>query len=105
MAESAEFELEAEELMLSSSLDDLVKLADALGIDRKFWEAKPKLLVIKAVRKCFDFGDVEEKKKMLDFVIKSLKRVVTTESLTGTTETPPFNEGNPSFSNLTNNSM
>ena len=36
MTESVEFELEAEELMMSSPLNDLVKLADDLGIDKKF---------------------------------------------------------------------
>ena len=54
MTESVEFELEAEELMMmSSSLNDVVKLAHGLGIDKKFWDGKPKLLVIKAIRKCF----------------------------------------------------
>ena len=49
MSESVEFKLEAEEVMMSSSLNDLVKLAHDLGIDKKFWDGKPKLLVIKAM--------------------------------------------------------
>lgn len=105
MAESAEFELEVEELMMSSSLDNLVKLADDLGIDKKFWEAKPKVVVIKSIRKSFDVDDVEEKKKMLDLIVKSLQQVVTTGSLTGSSEALPSNEENPSFNALINNSM
>ena len=105
MTESVEIELEAEELMMSSSLNDLVKVAHDLAIDKKFWDAKPKLLVIKAIRKCFDIDDVEEKKKTLDFIVKSLKETVTTGSLTDTSETSPPNEENPSFSAFINNSM
>ena len=105
MTESVEIELEAEELMMSSSLNDLVKVAHDLAIDKKFWDAKPKLLVIKAIRKCFDIDNVEEKKKTLDFIVKSLKETVTTGSLTDTSETSPPNEENPSFSAFINNSM
>ena len=103
MTESVEFELEAEELMMSSSLNDLVKLADDLGIDKKFWNEKPKLLVIKAIRKFFDVDDIDEKKKTLDFIVRSLKHIVTTGPLTGSNETAPPN--NDSFAALINNSM
>ena len=105
MSEPVKFELEAEQLMMSSSLNDLVKLAHDLGIDKKFWERKPNLLVIKAVRKCFDVDDVAEKKETLDFIVRLLKETVTTGSLTDTSETSPPNEENPSFSAFINNSM
>ena len=102
MAESIEFELEAEELMLSSSHKDLVKLADDLGVDKKYWDGKPKLLVIKAIRKCFDVEDAGEKKKILDLIIKSLRQPVTTGPLSGTSETPSASEENSNFAALIN---
>ena len=105
MAESIEFELEAEELMLSSSHKDLVKLADDLGVDKKYWDGKPKLLVIKVIRKCFDVEDAGEKKKILDLIIKSLRQPVTTGPLSGTSETPSASEENSNFAALINNSM
>ena len=40
--------------MVSSSLDALCHVAQELDLDKKYWEGKPKLIVIKSIRKCCD---------------------------------------------------
>ena len=52
MAKSDEVELEVEELMVSRSLDALCHAAQHLDLDKKYWEGKPNLFVIKSIRNC-----------------------------------------------------
>ena len=52
MATFSEVELQVEELIRSSSLDALCHVSQKLDLNKTYWEGKPKLTVIKAIRKC-----------------------------------------------------
>ena len=88
MAASDEVELQVEELMVSSSLDALCHVAQKLDLNEKYWEGKPKLTVIKAIRKCYDVSDSEVKKTLLVSITNALKPVA------ASAPPPPQSHGN-----------
>ena len=59
--------------MVSSSLDALCQVAQELDLDKKYWKGKPKFIVNKSIRNCFDVRDPEGKATFLATIMHDLK--------------------------------
>ena len=105
MAASDEVELQVEELMVSSSLDALCHVAQKLDLNKKYWEGKPKLTVIKAIRKCYDVSDSEVKKTLLVSITNALNPVAASAPPPNPTGTPSPQKDTTSFTTILDNSM
>ena len=90
MATSDDVVLQIEKLLVSSSFDALCHVAQKFDLSKTYWDLMPKLIAIKATRKCFDVSDSENKKALLDSITKDLQQVAVVQIPSIRREHPHF---------------